>query len=225
MKKLKFIGVGGAMNLELGGNCCYLKDGDNLLVIDACEDATKKLVEEDAFKGVKNIYIAITHTHYDHVAGLGILIWYANFVYKIKPTIIYKTFRYKCNLKKLLKITGVNKKHFNLIKDSDFNMDGLTIEFKKTMHAPELQCFGFMFSDNKGKYYYTGDSNDVKYVRELCNDDSVKTIYCEVATETFDVHIKYDDIKDLSKDKLVLMHVNTMDLYNQIKKDGFSVGL
>ena len=103
MKKLKFIGVGGAMNLELGGNCCYLKDGDNLLVIDACEDATKKLVEEDAFKGVKNIYIAITHTHYDHVAGLGILIWYANFVYKIKPTIIYKTFRYKCNLKKLLK--------------------------------------------------------------------------------------------------------------------------
>ena len=26
MKKLNFIGIGGATNIELGGNCCYLKD-------------------------------------------------------------------------------------------------------------------------------------------------------------------------------------------------------
>ena len=225
MKKLKFIGVGGAINLELGGNCCYLKDEENLLILDACEDATERLVKEGAFKDIKNIYIAITHTHYDHVAGLGILIWYASFVLKIKPKIIYKTLRYKHTLNKLLKVTGVNKKLYDLIKDSEFDMDGLKVEFQKTDHAPELQCFGFMFSDKDGKYYYTGDSNDVNYVRELAKDDTVKTIYCEVATETFDVHIKYDDIKELDKDKMILMHFNTMDLYKQVKKDGFKVGL
>ena len=30
MKKLNFIGIGGATNIELGGNCCYLKDGDKV---------------------------------------------------------------------------------------------------------------------------------------------------------------------------------------------------
>ena len=34
MKELNFIGIGGATNIKLGGNCCYLKDGNNLLVID-----------------------------------------------------------------------------------------------------------------------------------------------------------------------------------------------
>ena len=29
MKKLNFIGIGGATNIELGGNCCYIKDKDN----------------------------------------------------------------------------------------------------------------------------------------------------------------------------------------------------
>ena len=53
MEKLNFIGIGGATNIELGGNCCYLKDGDDLLVIDMCECATEGLEKEDAFKGVK----------------------------------------------------------------------------------------------------------------------------------------------------------------------------
>ena len=29
MKKLNFIGIGGATNIELGGNCCYLKESNN----------------------------------------------------------------------------------------------------------------------------------------------------------------------------------------------------
>jgi hypothetical protein len=42
MKKLNFIGIDGAINIKLGGNSCYLKDGDNLLVIDMCEGATDR---------------------------------------------------------------------------------------------------------------------------------------------------------------------------------------
>lgn len=44
MKKLNFIGIGGATNIDFGGNCCYLKEQDNLLIIDACESATEKLI-------------------------------------------------------------------------------------------------------------------------------------------------------------------------------------
>ena len=92
---------------------------------------------------------------------------------------------------------------------------------KPTTHSPILQCFGIMFEDSEGKYYYTGDTSDYQYVRELSAEPSVKTIYSEVATETYDVHIKYEDIKDLDKDKLVLMHFDTVDLYNRVREDGF----
>lgn len=223
MKKLNFIGIGGATNIELGGNCCYLKDGDSLLVIDMSEGATERLKKENAFKGVKNIYIAITHTHFDHVAGLGVFIWYCNFNLNISPKIIYRNFKYKYHIKKLLKLTGVDKKYVEFIKDSLFKIDDLTLNMQSTTHTPKLQCFGIMLEDKEGKYYYTGDTNDINYIKALCEDETVKKIYTEVATETYDVHIKYDDVVDLNKEKLVLMHFDTMELYNKTMKDGFQV--
>lgn len=223
MKKLKFVGIGGATNVLLGGNCCYLKDGDNLLIIDACESVTAELKRRNVFDNVKNIYIVLTHTHYDHVAGLGVLIWYSNFNLEIKPKIIYSSSRYVRHIKKLLKVTGVKKKHVEFIKDVSFELNGLSIEMQPTVHTPELQCFGIMFSDKDGKYYYTGDTNDIEYIRKLSDDDNVKIIYTEVASETFNMHLKYDDILKLKKEKLVLMHFNTEETYKKAKEDGFEV--
>lgn len=223
MKKLNFIGIGGATNVELGGNCCYLKDDDNLLIIDVCEGATEKLKKINVFDGIKNIYVAITHTHFDHVAGLGVFIWYCNFILNISPKIIYSNLKYARNLKKLLKVTGVDKKYVEFIKDSSFELKGLTLSMQPTIHTPKLQCFGIMFKDELGKYYYTGDTNDVSYIKELCEDENVKTIYTEVATKKYDVHIKYDDIKSLDKEKLVLMHFDTIELYKKAIEDGFNV--
>ena len=223
MKKLNFIGIGGATNIELGGNCCYLKDNGNLLLIDMCEGATERLEKEEVFKDVKNIYIAITHTHFDHVAGLGVFIWYCNFYLNISPKIIYSNFKYKSHLKKLLKLTGVDKKYVDFIKDSSFKINDLTLNMQPTTHTPKLQCLGIMLEDKEGKYYYTGDTNDINYIKALCEDETVKKIYTEVATETYDVHIKYDDVVDLNKEKLVLMHFDTMELYNKAMKDGFEV--
>ena len=37
-------------------------------------------------------------------------------------------------------------------------------------------------------------------------------------------YIQYSDIKDLDKNKLVLMHFDKVELYEQVKKDGFQVG-
>lgn len=222
MEKLNFIGIGGATTIELGGNCCYIKDNDNLLIIDACEEATKKLLDAGAFDEIKNIYIAITHTHYDHIAGLGVLIWYSNFYLNITPHIIYNDETYKQTLCDLLRITGVDDKFFKFIDEQSLNFS-FDVNMQPTPHSPNLQCFGIMFKDEFGKYYYTGDTRDIDYIRELSNDESIKTIYTEVAEETYDVHIKYDDIIDLNKDKLVLMHFDTYRLYERAIKDGFQI--
>ena len=222
MERLKFIGAGGALNFELGGNSCYLKDGDNLFIIDACEDATKKLINEGAFDNIKNVYIAITHTHYDHVAGLGTLIWFLGIYLKITPNIIYNDEAYKKTINDLLKITGVDKRFYNFIHENDLNLS-FKVNMKPTPHYYNLQCYGIMFEDLEGLYYYTGDTKDIDYVKKLASDDQVKRIYCEVAEESYGVHIKYDDIKDLDKNKMVLMHFNTMNLYNKAIEDGFMV--
>ena len=177
MKKLNFIGVGGATNIELGGNCCYLKDDDNLLVLDMCEGATERLKKENVFKGVKNIYVVITHTHFDHVAGLGVFIWYCNFYLNITPKIIYSKFMYKQHIKKLLKLTGVDKKYTEFIKDSLFKINDLTLSMQPTTHTKNLQCFGIMFEDSNGKYYYTGDTNNIDYIKELNENKTIKKIY------------------------------------------------
>ena len=71
------------------------------------------------------------------------------------------------------------------------------------------------------KYYYTGDTNDINYIKKLNEDSNVKIIYCEVRSKASKEHIYYNDIKDLNKNKLVLMYFNTTDLYKQAIEDGF----
>ncbi|MBQ6285518.1 MAG: hypothetical protein IJK67_04340 [Bacilli bacterium] len=44
MQKLNFIGIGGAINIEMRGNFYYLKNNKKLLIVDVCEDTTKKLI-------------------------------------------------------------------------------------------------------------------------------------------------------------------------------------
>lgn len=223
MKKFNFLGVGGATNIKLGGNSCYYKEKDNLIIIDTCESATEKLLNNNAFNKVNNIYIIITHTHYDHVAGLGVLIWYSNFYLNIKPKLVYSDFKYQRHLKKLLKLNGVDLKYIEFIKDTSCNVNNLKFKMLPTNHTKKLQCHGIMFDDGIDKIYYSGDTKDIDFIKKLVEDNSIKIIYTEVATESYDVHIKYDDIKDLNKEKLVLMHFDTCELYKRAKKDGFKV--
>ena len=225
MEKFKFLGIGGALNIKFGGNSCYFKKDDNLVVIDPSEGATLKLDKAGAFKNIKDAYIVITHTHFDHIGGIGILIWYLKFVLKITPKVIYKTNKYKKTLETLFKVTEVKDAHYEFMKDSDFKLGDLRLELQKTTHTDTLDCFGVMFSDNDGKYYYSGDTNDIAYIKKLNEDSSVKTIYCEVFSLESDAHIFYDDIKDFDKSKFVLMHFNSEELYNKAKKDGFKTGM
>ena len=92
-----------------------------------------------------------------------------------------------------------------------------------TIHVSYLQCFGIMFEDKDGKYYYTGDTNDFNYLKKLSNDPEVKTIYSEVEIESFDVHMSYDNILKLDKNKLILMHFGSMKVYEKAIKDGFNI--
>jgi len=93
----------------------------------------------------------------------------------------------------------------------------------KTTHTPNLECFGIMFTDKFGKYYYTGDTNDFENIKKLVNDEHLKKIYCETSNASYSVHIEYEKLKEIKSDKLILMHFEDIKLYNHAKKDGFNI--
>ena len=222
MEQLKFLGMGGATNVNFGGNSCFIKSNNTLLLVDICEDATRKLLENNVLSNIKEVYIVITHTHFDHVAGLGVLIWYLNFELNIKPNIIYSSKKNMNVIKKLLIVTGVDIELVNFIKDKDFYLNDLRIKLKLTKHTPELLCYGIMFKDSYGMYYYTGDTNDIDYIRKIVNNSNVKKIYSEASENTWGVHISYEDLLSIKNDKFILMHFDSKKTYERALKDGFN---
>ena len=223
MEDLQFIGVGGATCLELGGNCCFYKEENKLLIIDACECATKKLLEANAFKNVEEIFISITHTHFDHIAGLGVMIWYCKYYLNIIPKIVYANKTHLKKLQQLLKITGVIEGPYCFVNEKDFNLGGLKLKYLKTNHEPTLLCYGIMFKDASGKYYYSGDTNDISFIKFLLGDEGVKRVYCEVRSKPSINHIYYDELLKVKNNKIIPMHFNTIELYKRAKQDGFNM--
>ena len=63
----------------------------------------------------------------------------------------------------------------------------------------------------------------MKTIQAFDKSDNVKKIYCEVSEYDYGSHLKYEDLKTLSKDKLIFMHFNSKELFKQIVKDGFKV--
>ena len=223
MKDLEFIGIGGAYNLELGGNCAFLKEKNTLLLIDCCEDATTKLNKKGAFNNITEIIVAITHTHADHVAGLGTFLWYTNFILNIKPKIVSNSPTFQTHLTQLLTLLGVDSKFYEFIEPQKVNINGLTLEAQKTTHTEKLECYGIEFCDFAGKYYYSGDTNEIEKIKGLVLNPNVKKVYCEASHESYGVHISYNDLKQIKSQKLTLMHFETLELYNTAIKDGFCV--
>ena len=60
-------------------------------------------------------------------------------------------------------------------------------------------------------------------IKQLSDKESVKTIYCEVSEYDYGCHLRYDDLKNLNKEKLVFMHFNTKELYEKVIEDGYKV--
>ena len=73
---LNFFGKGSAFADD--NTCAYFVDDNDMVLIDFSLEAFPKLRRLD-FSGIKTIYVLVTHTHGDHISGIGTLIHYAYF--------------------------------------------------------------------------------------------------------------------------------------------------
>ena len=122
-----------------------------------------------------------------------------------------------------MKLLGVEKKFFEFVNSSNIMVDNCNFEMLPTTHTPILESFGIIFTDDKGKYFYTSDTNDFKNAKQFVKNEQIKKIYCEASWKSYNAHIEYEMLKEIKCDKLVLMHFEDIDLCNLAIKDGFNV--
>ena len=218
---LKFIGIGGAFNNELGCNCAYIKENKSILFIDFGMDVFNKVIRYNLLEDVENVYICLTHFHGDHIGGVFTFVDYCFYYKKIVVQFISDSLGFTNKLVKLLELTGIESTKFNVISSFLVNFD-FSIEIVKTTHSPLLDCYSLVFKKDNFNVLYTSDTNDIDFVKEKMKDDSFVKIYCEVG-ENSSLHIEYEDLLKIKNDKLVLMHFQNMELYNRAINDGFNV--
>jgi ribonuclease BN (tRNA processing enzyme) len=65
-------------------SCLYVRDGDQVLLLDAGMGVGRLFAEPELLEGVARVDVVLTHWHLDHVAGLGFLTLHDA---RVKPTV------------------------------------------------------------------------------------------------------------------------------------------
>ncbi len=241
--KLKFIGVGAAFNVWQGNTAAYIKEEDTLLLLDCGSSVFASLIEKGLLHGVNHLYIAITHTHSDHIGSLGDLVAYCYHILNVKPKLLNNGLRLDEYLEIVgilksrydyfdgtiptlnLKITSIPARHKWLYKDMDdavSEQPGGQLVFKSTSF--EIEAL-----DGLWRIFYSGDCYALPF--ERLKKRSFDAYYIDTCLADFDGNGHYnverlaEDITaaGLDKSKVYCMHLDSDELPSRAKELGFNV--
>jgi len=248
MQTLKFIGTGSAFNSKLGNTSAYIKDNDNLLLIDCGEDVFEKILELKLLDNVNNINVLITHFHSDHVGSLSSLIFYSSLILKKKVNVYYP---HADKLQELLLLQGASEEHYKLITNKQIKEMNVSFDefpayhidiFKdsfgnvyyghqhETTDVRMFSCFGYKIKYNNKSIYYSGDGYHIAQ-RDI--DILEKNGYDELYQDTCgldypgNVHLSLKLLCELIKpdfrNKVFCMHLDEALNVEEAKKLGFNI--
>lgn len=191
----------------------YFTHENDLIIIDMGDTAYHRLQKMD-LTSYNDIYIFITHTHFDHVGGLPIFAQFVFYVLGKTPIIVAPSKEVKKDLSQLLKIGDLSKDMYKLKVADEINKD-FFVTAVKTYHSPGYikdKCFGYVFFDNGIHTIYTGDTSTIEPFRPYITDTS--SLYIDVSAHYGKVHLKFDEVLDELKNyakngtKIYLMHLD-----------------
>ena len=195
---LKFFGKGSAFADD--NTCAYFKDGKDMILIDFSLEAFPKFRKID-FDGTETIYILITHTHGDHISGIGTLIHYAYFILKLPVIIVSPTPEIMEHMTYLLdKMEGCHNGAYSIVLTENFHkhwfIDAIPTTHSET-HAGN--CFGYGLLVRNNLVVYTGDTNTLEpFIAFLKQKNtSCKYLYTEISAYNTGVHLYIEDNLDI----------------------------
>lgn len=229
--KLNFLGRGsGFSDISEGHTSAFFETSDNdLVIIDLPMSSFYKLKNFDLSK-YNNVYVLITHTHGDHISGLGLFAQLIFFVFKKKIKIIAPSDIVKTDLSTVLQIEGNDPDWYFLNTAENFKHTYCKTWFKtevKTTHSPQLEdkCFGYVFNIDNTNIVYTGDTSTLKPFEEYLTPDS--ELYVDTSVHYGQIHMKLENLlkENLDNINVYLMHLDALEDAQEkiIKQSNFCI--
>lgn len=220
---LKFFGRGSGFSDN--HNSAYFITEDNELVIIDCSVLTFLKLEQLKLESYRKIYVLITHTHGDHVGGLGLFVQYVYHMLRKHITIIAPSIEVGKDIECLLKIEGVSKFWYQLIPSSEIKKKWFGNSIL-TSHTPQLKgkCFGYKLFVNGTDVIYTGDTAILQpFVQYLTRN---REFYVDISIKKTEAHLNLErNLEQLIHFtqslgvKIYLMHCDNVELAEKVVKD------
>ena len=227
-----FSGVGNAFNTEMGNTSAYLRKINDLILIDCGSSVFKAMKEQKLLDHLERISIIITHTHPDHIGSLGDLIFYANFILNIQPTVIYPE---KVLMMDYFRIMGVEPHHYKLISQavvrlSEGHFDDFSVTFYKTPHVDAIPSYGIHITYKGDSIYYSGDSNTIPAdIHHAFLNNIIDRIYQDVSSSTANksVHLLLTQLNTFipktERQRVYCMHFENEAATLEVQKNGYQI--
>lgn len=189
--KIKFFGCeAGFGNFHTSAS--FSPEDNELVVIDCPVSTYQKLKKED-LKKYENIYVLITHTHGDHIGGLGLFLQYVFFVLQKKITVVAPSSEVKKDIETVLRIEGNETSWYKIITADDLYEKNWFKNCILTKHSPQLEnkCFGYCFNVDGTNVVYTGDTSTLAPFVPYITSES--ELYVDTSVYYGQIHLKLSD--------------------------------
>ena len=219
---LKFFGRGNAFADQ--HTSAYFVDGNDLIIID-CSVSSFQRLNNRTLSQYDHIYVLVTHTHGDHVSGIGLFIDLMHFALNKPVTIVAPNEAVKTDLRYLLKnLEGCGDDWYELLTADELDKDWFGCAIP-TFHSEELEgkCFGYYLTVEGNKVVYTGDTGIFEPYEKYMEPGVY--LYTEISARKTPVHLSCSDMHDRIKELVAsgvhvyLMHMDYEDTVLNTMKD------
>lgn len=188
---LNFFGRGAGFSDD--HTSAWFSTNENDLVIIDCPVSTFMKAKHMKVSKVKDIYCLITHTHGDHIGGLGLLIQYAFFVWKKPITVVAPSEDVAEDIKLVLTIEGNEMEWYKIRTAKQLNARWLEACIS-TQHSPQLEgkCFGYLLKINGKKIVYTGDTSTLEPFETYM--PVAQKLYIDTSVFYGMIHLKLEEV-------------------------------